>query len=84
MAEAIGQFTLRLLGAFRLRAPNGERIEITSRKGAALIAMLAMASEGERTRGWLQEKLWGARQHTQARSSLRRELSDLRDRKSVV
>jgi TolB-like protein/tetratricopeptide (TPR) repeat protein len=78
MAGGTGQFTLRLLGAFRLRAPDGERIEIASRKGTALIAMLAMASEGERTRGWLQEKLWGARQHAQARSSLRRELSDLR------
>jgi TolB-like protein/Tfp pilus assembly protein PilF len=78
MADTSGQFTLRLLGAFRLRAPDGERIEIASKKGAALIAMLAMAGEGERTRGWLQEKLWGSRQHAQARSSLRRELSDLR------
>jgi TolB-like protein/Flp pilus assembly protein TadD len=78
MAGTTGPFTLRLLGAFRLRAPDGERIEIASKKGSALIAMLAMASEGERTRGWLQEKLWGARQHAQARSSLRRELSDLR------
>ncbi len=43
-----------------------------------LIAMLAMSADGERSRGWLQEKLWGAREDTQAAGSLRRELSELR------
>ena len=78
MTGAPEQFTLSLLGPFRLIAPRGERIEVASRKGKALIAMLAMANEGERARRWLQEKLWGARQPAQAASSLRRELSDLR------
>ncbi len=78
MTGAPEQFTLSLLGPFRLIAPGGERIEVASRKGKALIAMLAMANEGERARRWLQEKLWGARQPAQAASSLRRELSDLR------
>jgi TolB-like protein len=72
------QFTLGLLGPFRLQKPGGERIEIPSKKGIALIAMLAMADEGERTRGWLQDKLWGQRQHAEGRGSLRRELSNLR------
>jgi TolB-like protein/Flp pilus assembly protein TadD len=71
-------FTLSLLGPFRLQRPDGERIEIPSKKGLALIAMLAMAEEGERTRSWLQDKLWGRRQHAEARGSLRRELSNLR------
>ncbi|HEY0437381.1 MAG TPA: hypothetical protein VGC92_12110 [Phenylobacterium sp.] len=78
MTGAPEQFTLSLLGPFRLIAPGGERIEVASRKGKALIAMLAMANEGERARRWLQEKLWGAREPAQAASSLRRELSDLR------
>ncbi len=78
MTGAAEQFSLSLLGPFRLIAPGGERIEVASRKGRALIAMLAMANEGERARRWLQEKLWGARQPAQAASSLRRELSDLR------
>jgi len=78
MTGAAEQFTLSLLGPFRLIAPGGERIEVASRKGRALIAMLAMANEGERARRWLQEKLWGARQQAQAASSFRRELSDLR------
>jgi TolB-like protein/Flp pilus assembly protein TadD len=78
MTGAAEQFTLSLLGPFRLIAPGGERIEVASRKGRALIAMLAMANEGERARRWLQDRLWGARQQAQAASSLRRELSDLR------
>lgn len=72
------QFSLGLLGPFRLQKASGERIEIPSKKGIALIAMLAMAEGGERTRGWLQEKLWGQRQHAEGRGSLRRELSNLR------
>ncbi|TXL82187.1 tetratricopeptide repeat protein [Vineibacter terrae] len=71
-------FALDLLGPFRIIGPDGRRIEITSKKGIALVAMLAMASEGERTRSWLQDKLWGERQRAQAQGSLRRELTALR------
>src|SRR3954468_2979720 len=77
MMAAVKQFTLGLLGPFRLLTPAGERIEVPSKKGVAVVAMLAMARDGERTRGWLQDKLWGKRQHTEARGSLRRELSNL-------
>jgi TolB-like protein len=80
MENAAPCFSLNLLGPFRLLGPGGERIEIPSKKGAALIAMLATAREGEHTRGWLQDKLWGTREATQARASLRRELSNLRSR----
>jgi TolB-like protein len=75
---AVKRFSLGLLGPFRLLNPEGERIEIPSKKGVAVVAMLAMAKNGERTRGWLQDKLWGKRQHPEARGSLRRELSNLR------
>jgi DNA-binding SARP family transcriptional activator len=75
---ATKRFTLGLFGPFRFLKPGGERIEIPSRKGVAVVAMLAMARDGERTRGWLQDKLWGKRQHAEARGSLRRELSNLR------
>jgi TolB-like protein len=78
MIAAAKRFTLGLCGPFRLLKPTGERIEIPSRKGVAVVAMLAMARDGERTRGWLQDKLWGTRQQPEARGSLRRELSNLR------
>ena len=44
----------------------------------ALIAMVATGRGGERTRSWLQDRLWGSRQLPQAQASLRRELSNLR------
>ena len=69
---------LRLVGPFRLAGTDGARIEVSSRKGRALIAMLAMAPDGERTRGWLQDRLWGSRPPAQAQASLRRELANLR------
>ena len=71
-------YTLCLIGPFRLNAADGRRIEIASKKGQALIAMLAMAGGGERTRSWLQGQLWGSRQPDQAQASLRAELSNLR------
>ncbi len=40
--------------------------------------MLALSPHGLRTRAWLQDKLWGSRAPMQARSSLRRELANLR------
>lgn len=78
MKPSDARYRLELMGAFRLYAPGGERIEIASKKGMALMAMLAMAKGGERTRSWLQDRLWGSRQRAQAQQSLRRELGNLR------
>lgn len=71
-------YNLELLGPLRLFAPGGARITITSKKGTALLAMLAMAPGGERGRNWLQDRLWGSREDRQAQSSLRREVANLR------
>ena len=76
--SGVASFTLQLRGPFRLSDAHGRRIEISSRKGQALIAMLATANGGERTRSWLQSQLWGSRGQDQAQSSLRSELSSLR------
>jgi TolB-like protein len=74
------KFRLRLLGPFSLESPDGHRISIASRKGAALVAMLAVSKDGERARGWLQTQLWSNREQKEANGSLRRELSELRKR----
>lgn len=78
MSNAFGRFRLDLLGPFGLFAPDGRRIEITSKRGRALIAMLATGKDGARSRAWLQDMLWGSRAPSQAQASLRRELSNLR------
>lgn len=77
-ASSDSTFRLRLIGPFRLEGPDGTRIEISSKRGQALIAMLAIAGSGERSRGWLQDRLWGSRAPEQAAASLRREISNLR------
>lgn len=66
------------MGAFRLLGPDGRRLEVASKKAIGLIALLATGRDGERTRQFLQDKLWGSRESTQAQTSLRRELSNLR------
>lgn len=76
--SAASAYRLELFGPFRLFAPDGQRIEIISEKGMALIALLAMAKNGERSRVWLQSILWGSRAKAQAQGSMRRELFDLR------
>ncbi|MBV8681816.1 MAG: hypothetical protein JO111_03000 [Caulobacteraceae bacterium] len=78
MGPSPGRYELALLGPFRLTGPDGRHIDITSRRGMALVAMLALSRDGERTRPWLQERLWGSRAETQAQGSLRTELSELR------
>jgi TolB-like protein len=78
MSQTSARLALGLLGPFELVGPDGERREISSKKGRALVAMLAMSRQGERTRGWLQDRLWGSRGQAEAAGSLRRELSSLR------
>jgi TolB-like protein len=78
LPESVVFHLLELLGSFRLLAPGGARIDVSSKKGQALIAMLAVAGGGERTRSWLQDRLWGSRQDKQAQASLRNELSSLK------
>jgi len=63
------------MGGFRLYDQHGHPIEIASKKGRLLLAMLAIAESGERSRLWLQEKLWS---RGSAQDSLRRELASLR------
>ena len=70
--------TLRLFGVFRLEQPGVGRIEVSSKRSQAMLALLALAENGERSRSWLQSMLWPDRSPEQASASLRRELSTLR------
>lgn len=78
MEQGATRFRLELVGSFRLFAPDGSRISVKAKRSRILLAMLATAPSGERSRQWLQERLWGSRGRAQAQASLRRELSNLR------
>lgn len=71
------KYRLDLIGPFGLFTPDGRRIDITSKKSIALIALIIVSPSGVRSRRWLQNMLWGTREDIQAQTSLRRELSNL-------
>jgi len=50
--------TLRLMGPFFLQSVAGEDITPNTQKWCALLAMLATAPNGRRSRKWLQDRLW--------------------------
>lgn len=75
---AAALFTISLIGPFSLETADGVRIAVSSKRGQALLALLATSAKGERARGWLQSMLWCNRPADQAKSSLRKELSNLR------
>lgn len=77
-ALAIRRPLLFLRGTFRLEDQEGNRIQVRSSKAQALFAMLATAQTGERSRVWLQAKLWSDREPEQAAQSLRTELANIR------
>lgn len=72
------RYRLDLIGPFGLFGPDGERIEITSQKAMALMALVVVSPGGVRARRKLEAMLWGSRGAKQAQDSLRRELSNLR------
>lgn len=72
------RYRLNLVGPFGLFAPDGSRIEISSQKAVALLAIVVVSSDGVRARRKLESMLWGTRAPKQAQDSLRRELSNLR------
>jgi len=72
------QYRINLVGPFGLFAPDGGRINISSQKAIALIAIVVSSAGGVRARRRLETMLWGSRPAKQAQDSLRRELSNLR------
>ncbi len=77
-SEAVQALKISLLGPVRISSASGEDRTPPSKRGQALVAMVALSERGERTRGWLQTHLWSDRPPEQASASLRQELAKLR------
>lgn len=67
-----------LHGTFRVELPDGSNLTPRSVKAQALLAMLAVAPSGTRSRAWLQSMLWSTRSTRQASGSLRQCLVQVR------
>jgi TolB-like protein/Tfp pilus assembly protein PilF len=71
------RLTLSLYGPFRAWL-NDTELVVSSRRGRAILAMLALSGTGAVARDRLAATLWPDRSEEQARASLRQELSSLR------
>ena len=69
---------LSLLGGFAALDPEGREIEISAKKGRALLAVVALSPAGSCSRARLANLLWSDRGDDQARGSLRQTLALLR------
>lgn len=69
---------MHLLGAFQVIGPNDENLTPKGQKARALVALVAVADRGQRTRAWLCSKLWSDRAPEQASASLRQTLTEIR------
>ncbi|CAM5193360.1 TolB amino-terminal domain-containing protein OS=Bosea thiooxidans OX=53254 GN=SAMN05660750_05020 PE=4 SV=1 [Bosea thiooxidans] len=69
---------INLFGACAVSSTVSGGFVVSGAKHRALLALLATAPFGRRTRAFLQETLWGATCYDTGRQSLRRALSDLR------
>jgi len=74
----VGVYVLDLIGAFRLRAPDGTDLTSLGRKARGLLAYLALNPGSAVSRDRLMALLWSERGEEQARASLRQCLYELR------
>src|SRR5262245_26887362 len=70
---------LALLGGFEARVARGPVLQIAPRKSRALLAYLAVAGQRRQPREKLAALLWGDVPEQQARQSLRKAVSELRE-----
>lgn len=76
--SAAGQLKIYLHGRFRVEGPEGENLTPVGSKDCGLIALLITSQHGDRTRAWLQSKLWSDRGAEQAANSLRQSIAKIR------
>lgn len=67
-----------LFGTLAVTDADGASCTPKAQKSRALVAMLALAPRGARSRIWLRDKLWSDRGEEQAAASLRQALVDVR------
>jgi TolB-like protein len=75
--------SLRLLGPFFLQNAAGQDITPNTQKWCALLAMLATAPNGRRSRKWLQDRLWSESNEQNGSVSLRQALFQIRRKLGV-
>lgn len=76
--QPAGMLEIFLCGPLSVLGPDSQTLTPKNQKSKALLAMLALAPRGSRSRVWLRDKLWSDRREDQASASLRQALLDIR------
>lgn len=71
-------FYIQLFGPFKVISATNNDFTPRGRKACAVLALLAMAPNYERSRKWLQDKLWSDRGEEQGAASLRQCLAEIK------
>jgi tetratricopeptide (TPR) repeat protein len=79
VGENLEQWSLNLIGGFKLIAPSGEKIKNLSAKANALIAILVLSDRAGVSRMELAQALWPHSNTERQGTSLRQEIKRLRD-----
>ena len=74
----MGTLTLTMLGGLEVHTDAVAKVRTPTRKGRALLAVLATSPDMRRSREWLATLLWERSAEEQARASLRQTLSEVR------
>ncbi len=67
-----------LHGQFTIEGPNGENLTPTSAKAQGVLALVLTNKDHQRSRNWVQDKLWSDRSREQGAASLRQALTQIR------
>ena len=78
LASQNTSYRMTLFGPFAVLTSDGRDATPARRKAKALLAILALAPNGRRTRRWIQDRLWSAATGSRGSASLRQELSALK------
>ncbi len=76
--EFSANLSATLHGHFRIEGPCGESLTPTSAKAQGVLALLLTNKDHQRSRNWLQDKLWSDRSREQGAASLRQALTQIR------
>lgn len=77
-ALSAGMIDIFLFGPVCVQDHTGQDVTPSNQKSRAIVAMLALAPRGSRSRVWLRDKLWSDRNEEQASASLRQALTSIR------
>ncbi|MGJ8628541.1 MAG: tetratricopeptide repeat protein [Sulfitobacter sp.] len=70
--------SIHLLGPISLLGRDDKKLTPRGKKAQAILALLALAPRGQRTRAWLRDKLWSDSDEKHASSSLRQSLFEIK------